>query len=249
MASIYFLSGAFIRLWFAEKLPWHTCILSLLSVWVVWNLKYYFAAIFFAVVITLILYKLITAKFALSKIYQYALWLVLFIIPLAIATSLHPNFSPQRFFRVITDNHEAFKAISSPTSLVHFHDLQPTFMSILKNTPTALFSGLFRPFVWEAENILALMMSIENLIVLFLAAVALASIRKMIYSKDGVLIFSVIVYVFFLAVFLCLSTPNFGTLSRYRVGYYPFFVFVLLLTPGVSAILKRTFSHFPGFRS
>jgi hypothetical protein len=28
-------------------------------------------------------------------------------------------------------------------------------------------------------------------------------------------------------VFLALSTPNFGTLSRYRAGFLPFFVFVI----------------------
>jgi hypothetical protein len=43
-------------------------------------------------------------------------------------------------------------------------------------------------------------------------------------------------YVVFLCVFLALSTPNFGTLSRYRIGFTPFLWLLLL---GGSGILSR----------
>jgi len=45
-----------------------------------------------------------------------------------------------------------------------------------------------------------------------------------------------------LAVFLALSTPNFGTLSRYRVGFIPFFVF---LTACGNVLLERLQRRMP----
>jgi hypothetical protein len=50
------------------------------------------------------------------------------------------------------------------------------------------------------------------------------------------LVFSVIVYVSLLCIFLSLSTPNFGTLSRYRVGFISFF---FLLVAGRHPLLNK----------
>jgi hypothetical protein len=55
---------------------------------------------------------------------------------------------------------------------------------------------------------------------------------------------SVVLYVVALCVFLALSTPNFGTLSRYRISFLPL-LFLLItienpLVKKVSALIQRT---------
>jgi hypothetical protein len=94
--------------------------------------------------------------------------------------------------------------------------------------PAALFSGLFRPFVVEADTALQFLVSFENLLLVVLFTSALTNMRKLIGSKHRILLFSIIVYTVLLCTFLALSAPNFGTLSRYRVGFLP--IFLLLLT-------------------
>jgi hypothetical protein len=44
-----------------------------------------------------------------------------------------------------------------------------------------------------------------------------------------------------LAIFLALSTPNFGTLSRYKIGFFPFLVFLTLYkNPLLGKIMQFT---------
>jgi hypothetical protein len=42
------------------------------------------------------------------------------------------------------------------------------------------------------------------------------------------LITAVVLYIVLLAALLALSSPNFGALSRYKVAFVPFFVYLLL---------------------
>jgi hypothetical protein len=55
-----------------------------------------------------------------------------------------------------------------------------------------------------------------------------------------VLIAALMTYIFFLCIFIGLSTPNFGTLSRYRVGYEPYFVLLILAGSGAPGFLQRS---------
>jgi hypothetical protein len=51
----------------------------------------------------------------------------------------------------------------------------------------------------------------------------------------------ILIYCFVLCILLAISTPNFGTLSRYRIGFLPFFVFVLTYRNQVIEYLKESF--------
>jgi hypothetical protein len=87
-----------------------------------------------------------------------------------------------------------------------------------------LFSGLLRPFIWEASGMTALLASLENLIIMILLISSISEIGR---GTHRLLLFSALMYVMLLCVFLALSTPNLGTLSRYRVGFLPFLIFVI----------------------
>jgi hypothetical protein len=145
-------------------------------------------------------------------------------------------------------SNQEFQAISHAEDLIHYQDLQPTILSLARSSPLALVSGIFRPFITEAHGLLQWLGALENLILLFLFLFALPGVKKIGTNKNRLLLFSVIAYISILCIFLALSTPNFGTLSRYRVGFLPFLVYVLtiqnalinkLMTTKIAARLVR----------
>ena len=245
MAGLYFLAGIFIRVWFSQKFRLSYLLPLVLSVWVVWNLKYYYAAVFFAVVITSLGYKYASNRLHFRRSFsgECGIWLLIFFLALALVSLLHPNFSPQRLLSVIVDNNESYSVISAPEDQVQFYSLQRAWGSLILNSPWALVSGLFRPFIWESGNILQFMISLENLLLLTVFVVAILKAGQLSKSNQRVLVFAVIVYVILLAVFITLSTPNFGTLSRYRVGYLPFFITLVLSARPVLNVLERSFNR------
>jgi hypothetical protein len=51
--------------------------------------------------------------------------------------------------------------------------------------------------------------------------------RERLRQPVSILFLATASYCIVLCVFLALSTPNLGTLSRYRVGFLPFLIFLL----------------------
>ncbi len=76
---------------------------------------------------------------------------------------------------------------------------------------------------------LQLIAAVENTIILLLSLVALANLKKLVQSPERLLLFSIVVYVALLCLFLTLSTPNYGTLVRYRVGFLPFYILLIAM--------------------
>lgn len=249
LAALFFLSGIFLKLWFSEKVTVYQWLVLLLAAWILWSLKYYFAAIFFAVAVGGLLYKVAARALRPARFgTQLLVWLVVFIIPLGIVMASRPNFHPNRIFTVIVENYHAYSKISSSEDLIRFSTLSPDAVSMAANAPWALFSGLFRPFLWEAHNVLQMAAAVENLFLFVLFCIALSSAWAERRSPHRMLVFSAGMYILLLCVFITLSTPNFGTLSRYRCGYIPYFVFLLLCSPPVLRILQSSFNRLVLFK-
>jgi hypothetical protein len=245
LSSLFFLSGIFLELWFGRNFAIAHWLLVIFASWVLWNLKYYVGAVFFPIVLAALAYRFIHVRFLkqgrlLTKLFY---WVLIFIIPISVVSFLKPNFHPQQFLHVIVDNNRAYNNLSAPEDLIHFHNLEPTPASVLVNAPWAFFSGLFRPVIWESGNVLQLLVSLENLLLLALTAMALYNFWDIVRSPYRMLIFCTLVYVGALCIFITLSTPNFGTLARYRVGYLPFFIFLVCSNQHILRILQRSFNR------
>lgn len=241
LASLLFLSHIFLIVWFKDKLKLTEWVLAILFLWILCQIKYYYAAAFVSVTITTILVKfillpLLKPKYAIVKI---IIWFVVYIAPLFLLSLTIENFHPHMFFNVVIKNYHTYLHLSKPNGAVHFAGLEPTFWSFIYHSPKALLTGLFRPFIWEANNGLSILMSLENMVLLFLIIASVVNCRNFLYSQHRLLIFSVIVYVFLLCVFLTLSTPNFGTISRYRISFLPFLYFLVMINNPVIVFLTR----------
>lgn len=214
------------------KNPFITAIILALSAWLLWQLKYYYLGVLLP---ALLAYVLTSEIFTRSRkftnlILPLMTFLLIFIGTLAGATRLHPNLHPDRLLPALVVNHNETVLSSVPEDLIQFNQLQPTVKSLLGNLPNALFSGLFRPLVWEARTVFQAWVGLENLALLIVMLFSLRLQPFRAISGDPrvyLLLVSAGVYIVLLATLLAFSSPNFGALSRYKVGFLPFLVYIL----------------------
>jgi hypothetical protein len=228
LASICFIAYGFIVLWMKDRLPVMEWILLAMSIWILWTLKYYYAAILIPVLCTSFLMRFVLIPlFRIDRpLIQVGSWLFVFLMPLFLMTFVRSNFHIDNFFTLVVKSYEGFLELSRPGGAIHYDNLASNGLSFIVNAPWALFSGLFRPFISESTNIFQAMISVENLVIFILMVTALRNLKEGWLSPNRLLIVSILVYSSLLCVFLALSVPNFGSLSRYRIGFLPFLVFL-----------------------
>ena len=100
--------------------------------------------------------------------------------------------------------------------------------------PAALFTSLFRPFLFEVHNVPTLVNAVETTVLMLLFARilltrSLGKVRREI-ADNPFLVFC-IVFVIAFGIAVGLASSNLGSLSRYRSPLVPFFV-VLLVSLG-----------------
>ena len=82
--------------------------------------------------------------------------------------------------------------------------------------------------MWDAQNLFQWLTAVENLILLILAMGSLWNIRQISERKDRWLFWATITYVVVLATVLAFAAPNFGALTRYKVGFLPLLAFIII---------------------
>ncbi len=241
MAALYFITAIFLKIWLRDKTAIYHWTLVLLALWILWNLKYYYLAVLLPVLTTALVMKyLVMPRLKYRQWYiVLPVWGIVFTLPLWVASKVHPNFYPERFLNVIVDNYRQFTLVSSPGDFIEYPTLKPEVESILSYSPKALLSGLFRPFVWEVHTGFQLLVAMENLVLMLLFIASLAKVKNSLHSGQRLLLLSVAVYSILLCIFLALSTPNYGTLSRYKTGFVSFFFLLITCDNPLVNRLKR----------
>lgn len=227
LCGIYYLSAVFVLFLKGQKIKWIESVGIIVAALLVWNLKYYWAAVFFITVFTAIVVWAMRQKLAWIDRRLLLLWILVFGGAALVASFSHPNFCLTTFLQVLVTNHDDFVKISDGKNLIHYYRLTAEWQSVLLNSPWALVSGVLRPFVGEGRGVLGLVASLENGLLLVLLITALPLLRSKSANVDRIFLYAVVSYVLILGIFLALSTPNLGSLSRYRIGFLPFLVFLI----------------------
>ena len=111
-------------------------------------------------------------------------------------------------------------------------EFDPTIPSMLGKAHLAISAALFRPFLWETRNVVMFMSGVENFIILIYAIILIIQLKIFgffrYFFKHHLLTFSLIFSLFF-AFSVGLTTPNFGSMVRYRIPILPFFVASLFI--------------------
>ena len=112
-------------------------------------------------------------------------------------------------------------------------EFDASFSGVLSKAPMAIVTGLFRPFIWEANNIVMLISGLENFILLIFSLYIIIRIGlKAVYRvivKEPLIIFSLVFSIIF-AFSVGLASANFGALVRYRILATPFLLVALINT-------------------
>lgn len=99
--------------------------------------------------------------------------------------------------------------------------------SVLEKAPIAIFSGIFRPGLWDVKNVVMMVSSLENTYLLLLTGFLLIKLKVFrffgLIRSHPMLLFSMLFSLFF-AFSVGLAVANFGSLVRLRIPELPFFV-------------------------
>jgi hypothetical protein len=106
-------------------------------------------------------------------------------------------------------------------------EFEPTIQGISSKFFIATFSAIYRPMIFEVNNAVMFLASIENLLILILTIRVLWYIRLFRFFKyiksHHLLVFAFSFSILF-AFFIGLSTSNFGALVRYKIPCMPFYI-------------------------
>ncbi|MGE0770983.1 MAG: hypothetical protein AB7K37_04665 [Cyclobacteriaceae bacterium] len=108
--------------------------------------------------------------------------------------------------------------------------LDGSFPSMVRLFPQAVNVSLFRPYLWEVNNVLMLLTALESLAMLSLTILILTKVRSNIFRilSNPLLLFTVAFSLTF-AFAVGVSSYNFGTLARYKIPLLPFYGITLVL--------------------
>lgn len=120
--------------------------------------------------------------------------------------------------------------------------IEPTPLGFLSKAPAAVVAGLFRPFMWEARNVMVFLSGIENFVLLLLVISALWKVKiigvfRQLFNNPLLLFFTLYFIIF--AFSIGISTSNFGALIRFKIAFAPFFVTTFIIMRELSKEKKK----------
>ncbi len=148
-------------------------------------------------------------------------------------------FRLNRITTQLARNYNVLSEKSAGRPRIEFPEFKPTLASAARNAPQAVGEALTRPWFWEGDWQYRLA-GLENLLLLAVLGVALAATLR---GRPGQLPFALGLafgcYCLLLAALLGLSSPNLGTLSRYRAALLPFLLWLALQNDYAARALRR----------
>ena len=228
MPIFFYLITLSIMLIKKSKVKWWHWLYLIVGSWMLWSLKYYYAALLIPFLLSLVIHSYIYSLKRTIKSNPKITWVLMLGIILSIATLVHPNLNIDRMWEVIIRNHFEFKAISSGNAFIELF-IQTDGSIHFTTLPWAMISGLYRPFIWESWNTISFVYAVENLVLFLASIITLVSFfRQKERAGFSLSALAAILFIIVSAVLLTISAPNFGTLSRYAIGYKPILVWIIM---------------------
>ncbi len=206
------------------------------------NMRYFFAVVLFGVLAGLGLIRALQQLgWVRSRLAQLVVVLALLAGGAWAAGQVSPVFRVNRFTSQLQRNYSSLLASSRNRPHLSYPNLQPTTASVVTHAPLAAANTVVRPWFWEGGSVLYVVAGLENLLLLLeLGAALVSTVRGCPGRLPFALVLALLVYCLVLAVLLGLTTPNLGTLNRYRVTFLPFLLLLLLQNNYIGRLLRRS---------
>lgn len=210
---------------FNGKVPWFEWVLALFSALMLWLLKYYVAAI---VLPACLLYGLSTLV-DWPPYRKLIIGVAAYVGLLLMVSQLHPNLYLHRTMEVMVGNYELTISQTQPGKAALYEGLTPDVLSFAYHFPEAVFTGLFLPLMgqqWDLPSFLVVLQNSVLLMALIIVLVLLTVKGQWKVVSPG--FWPLVGLILLLSGLLAITTPNYGTLDRYRVAYQPFMLLLVL---------------------
>jgi hypothetical protein len=218
-------------------------LLGLLLAWVMVRMRYFFALPLLGGLLALAAVHGATRRGWLGRRWLAQAGGLLLVLGLAgsAAVALGGEHLSMRYFsREVAATYEHGLATSVGRPHIAYAHWEPTPASLLRHAPLAAAHTLVRPWPGESAQPLYVGASLENaLLVALLGLAFVAACQGRAGRLPVALVIVLALYCLLLAVFIGLSTPNLGTLSRYRAGLLPWLLLLLLQNDYVRYLLKK----------
>jgi hypothetical protein len=165
------------------------------------------------------------------------IYIMAFVIGFGVLSALGSSlgkFSVDRMLETASVTQKDLKQDYYQGSSFDIGDFEPTIAGVAGKAPAAMIVGMFRPFIWEARNVVMLATGLENLIFLLLAlAISYRIITgpgrffKLLFENP--LILFMFSYSILFSILVGMSTSNFGALVRFKLPFLSIFVCVLIV--------------------
>ncbi len=214
-----------------SKFSIYKLVALLLFSWILFYIKFYYFAVLFAVLMPYVLIKFASLKFSFlqDKRNRLGLFFMTILLFSVAASFSHPLLNLNTIAGSIYRNYKITLLTSNGNNVFYFPGLKRELVSFIPHIPKALVYGLFSPFLWQCKKVISLINGVENtfLLILFTTFI-LSNFKKDKIRKIDIEEISIVLYVSILAVFMAFASPNWGSLVRYKVGYLPFFLLLIL---------------------
>ena len=149
--------------------------------------------------------------------------------------TLFEQYSSEKILDSVTRTQDSFimQANQFEGAFFTLGNFDGTIRGLVKMAPKAILTTFFRPYLWESHNLIMLLSALEGFaLILFTLKILLNKKGIAVFFRE--LIFNPLVFYCFafsivFAIFVGLSTFNFGSLVRYKIPCVPFFVVALMI--------------------
>ncbi len=204
---------------------WWEAVFMAVALLVLIPLKYYYAAVVMVVGLAFLITCRIGIFYPMSSRRRAMFFLVLVLALVLPAGFIHPNLSAGALTDALKKNAEKMSLRTKEKSnlLVYWPPLDAPF-SFLLNIPGVWLQATFGPFPWLCKTWPMFAQSLCSMLQLVLALAALFRPCK----TDPFWVAVVMVYCCAMVLLLGFSSPNYGTLTRYKIASEPFWMAALL---------------------
>ncbi|WP_216688605.1 hypothetical protein [Hymenobacter siberiensis] len=205
------------------------------------KMRYFFAAPLLAVLVGIALVRgLQLHGLARPRWAQAVALLAVLSSGLWLAQQMSVAFSVNKFTNQVVRVYTSFLPNLVGRPHFEYSDLRPTLESVLSYAPQAVANTLTRPYLGETREPRLAAAGAENLLLLvLLVAAAVSAVRGRAGRLPFVLGLGLVIFCLVLAALMGLTTPNLGSLHRYRSDLMPYLVLLLLQNDYAAAALRR----------
>lgn len=230
--------------------PWKQLLWAFIPFYFLLNIRFYVLATFFLAAVpyySASKYKslnLVSSPLNYT-LFPFALIMMGFLLNWTCQIVMHANLAELTFY-----TYEAY--VTRHINDYNLPSLTTSFHSYWPYLPRALWLGLFSPQIWDCGSLLSYPEALLNTIVL--SSLLFCFLHFCKNPKPLPLyVLAIIIYVAVSAICVAISSPNFGSLARYKTVYAPFLHFLILgylikqTTPKTG--FRRFLAYFSGLKN